>query len=75
MWLALTMRDYGCVVYDKTGAGCEFVFRRGSWAGSTFNPWRELLPLYGETGAAAHRYMRALPWHKAQVVDPSYSAP
>lgn len=75
MWLARTMRDYGCIVYDKTGFGCEFVFRRASWVGSTFNPWRELLPLYGVTTSAAHRYMRALPWHKAQVIDPAFSAP
>src|SRR5436190_11903193 len=46
MWLARTLRDDGAVTYDKTAVGCQTIFRRASWAGQDFNPWRDLLPQY-----------------------------
>jgi hypothetical protein len=73
MWLAITMRDYGLLIHDKTGSGCEFILRRAGWTGKP-NRWVELLPLYTQTSRAAHLYMQALPWHKAEVIDPAFSA-
>jgi hypothetical protein len=74
MWLALTIRDYGVVTYDKTAVGCAIVFRKAERFGNTFNPWAQLLPKYATLGSTAgHTYMKALPWHKAQIIDPAFS--
>jgi hypothetical protein len=77
VWMIKTLITHGALIYDKTGSGCEFVFRRAQWSDEPeHNPWRELLPLYGTTSRAPHIYMRAMGLHRAEVVHPqTYSTP
>lgn len=76
MPVARTLRDYGAIFIDKTGGGAELIFRRtGQHPGSSLaSPWSTILPLYNTTGDAPLQYMRKIPWHKAQVIKPSFSA-
>lgn len=80
-WMPIlrTLRDFGAIIYDKTGPhpnGPYLQFRKAAWVGDTYNPWFDLLPMYAQfPGDAAHRYMRAIPWQKIQVIDPEFSRP
>jgi hypothetical protein len=66
--IAEAVRDYGAFVIDKTGGGCALKFRDSS-IGQPSGSWRGLFPEY--TGS----YMWSMPWHLAEIVDPSVSQP
>jgi hypothetical protein len=64
-----TGQRYGFMVYDKTQGGAQFVFRMWGWPGQT-------VPFPGPasfsiTPGAYPVYMRQLPWHQMQVIDPA----
>lgn len=70
--IARTLRDYGAVIYDKTGTGSEFTFRNTAFPDTTLaNLWLDLLPLYKTTFDAPLRYMRSIPWHKVEIISPA----
>lgn len=72
--IARTIRDYGVIPIDKTGGGTEIILRRPGYPSTGIpNVWLDILPLYRTAGDAPLRYMRSLPWHRAQIIDPSFS--
>lgn len=64
------LRDYGALVTDKTGNGVALRFLNtiNAYPGPAYDFTRE----DGQTNWP-HYYMKALPWHRAQVVDPALS--
>jgi hypothetical protein len=64
-----TIQRYGALVYDKTQGGAQFVWRTWGWPGQT-------VPFPGPssfvlTPGAYPIYMRQLPWHQMQIIDPA----
>lgn len=65
-----TIRDYGVVVDDQTGIGCQIKFRDYASVGAG-SVWPSVLPWYPLV--QPNEYMWALPWHLAQVIDPAFN--
>lgn len=59
--LCKALRDYGALITDKTGFGVTLRFR----GPETYSAWP-----YDRT-SWPHEYLRRLPWHRAQIVDPA----
>jgi hypothetical protein len=66
-----TMRRYGCVPIDKTGGlgGAEIIFRNWQWPGQT-RPFPGP-PNFKINSSNVLNYMRQLPWHQLQFIDPA----
>lgn len=65
-----TIRDYGVVVDDQTGVGCQIKFR--DYGIGPAVRWGNIMPFYPLV--QPNEYMWALPWQYAQVIDPAFNA-
>lgn len=63
-----TIRDYGIYAVDQTGFGVALQLRQYAAQTGWQHGWETYLPWYPKVNLA--EYMWALPWHRAQVINP-----